>query len=165
MEEGRFRNDPRNELITIVFHPWVKIGTLLARYKMKDRTIRKQPINHMYKNIYLTWCSGCFIPSAVPPGRPGRSGSGRPGNIWRPWWRTRACVPFKRACASCQEMPWGAEVREKAIKAAVPECFDSGADSRGGHRENRPRRGSRLQGKEKDTAAPSLAVSHVPVPQ
>ena len=50
MEEGRFRNGPRNELITIVFHPWVKIGTLLARYKMKDRTIRKQPINHMYKN-------------------------------------------------------------------------------------------------------------------
>ena len=37
-------------MITIVFHPWVKIGTLLARYKMKDRTIRKQPINHMYKN-------------------------------------------------------------------------------------------------------------------
>ncbi|PNC27563.1 hypothetical protein CXU14_06065 [Akkermansia muciniphila] len=34
-------------------------------------------------------------------------------------------------CASCQEMPWGAEVRGKAIKAAVPECFDSGADSRG----------------------------------
>lgn len=50
MEEGRFRNGPRNELITIVFHPWVKIGTLLAGYKMKDRTIRKQPINHMYKN-------------------------------------------------------------------------------------------------------------------
>ena len=50
MEEGRFRNGPRNELITIVFHPWVKIGTLLAGYKMKDRTIRKQPINPMYKN-------------------------------------------------------------------------------------------------------------------
>lgn len=33
-----------------MFHPWVEIGTLLAEYKMKDRTIRKQPINRMYKN-------------------------------------------------------------------------------------------------------------------
>lgn len=50
MEEGGFRSGARNELITIMFHPWIKIGTLFAIYKIKDRTIRKQPINRMCKN-------------------------------------------------------------------------------------------------------------------
>lgn len=73
MEEGRFRNGPRNELITIVFHPWVKIGTLLAGYKMKDRTIRKQPINHMYKNdlfdlMFRLLHSFCRSSRAAPEG-------------------------------------------------------------------------------------------------